>query len=265
LLREEVAFPYGSPFHGSGRDPATMGSHQIQEFVEAKIVAKQRFISPGRLSNQGALIYDSYDYTRYQRKRWLYAPALKRVIRLPRAQLDQPVRQKDGIVGLDDTDMYRGSPELFDWELAGRQEMLIPYNAYALEDTSLSFKDLIHKHHLNQQHTRYERHRVWKVIATAKKESSRYRKRIFYLDEDTWQIVLSEKYDQTGGLVMHAEAHTVNFYDVPVVFTGVIAHYQLDDGRFVVTDINNMLLPYDWIDEINPRNFGPIALENYVR
>jgi hypothetical protein len=64
---------------------------------------------------------------------------------------------------------------------------------------------------------------------------------------------------------MHAEAHTQNFYDVPVVFTGVNVYYRLDDRRFLVTDINNMMQPYQWEDDINPRDFGPNSLKNYVR
>jgi hypothetical protein len=262
LLQEEIAFPYASPLYGSKQDPAQTS---VPGYGRATIAVKRKFISPGSVSGKGFLYYDTYDYTLRERMRWAHVPGLKRVLRLPRARLDQPLALADGIVSLDDRDTYKGSPELFDWELLGRHEMLVPYNAYALENPQLGFKDLIDKHHLNQQHTRYELHRVWKVVGTAKGENSTYSKRIFYLDEDTWQIVLGEKYNRAGKLVMHSEAHTLNFYDVPVVFTGVIAYYRLDDKRFFVTDINNMMQPYQWEDDINPRDFGPNSLRNYVR
>jgi hypothetical protein len=269
LLREEIAFPYASPLYRGHQDPDSGHQDPAQTsapgYSTATIAVKRKFISPGSVSGQGYLYYDTYDYTLRERMRWVHVPQLKRVLRLPRARLDQPLALAAGIVGLDDRDLYKGSPELFDWELLGRHEMLVPYNAYALDNYQLSFKDLIDKHHLNQQHTRYELHRVWKVVGTAKGPKSTYGKRIFYIDEDTWQIVLGEKYDRAGELVMHAEAHTQNFYDVPVVFTGVNVYYRLDDRRFLVTDINNMMQPYQWEDDINPRDFGPNSLKNYVR
>lgn len=265
ILLEDIAFPYASPEY-DGALKSDDEIHQLPEFRRAMAAVKQKFLSPGRLSGGGSLFYESYDYTRYERIRWAYAPKLKRVVRLPRAQLDTPNPGSDGIVNFDDTDMYRGSPELYNWELAGRQELLVPYNAYRQKGSDLDYEDLIDKHHLNQEYTRYELHRVWKVIATVKADTkATYAKRVFYLDEDTWQIVLSEKYDSDGKLVFHAEAHTVNFYNVPVTFTGVIAHYNIKTGRFFVTDINNPLTPYQWNDEINPRNFSPNALFDYVR
>ena len=261
LLREELAFPYASPAYDI---PDAEG--EVSEYRRAMVAVKQKFVSPGRLSSTGSLVYETYDYTNYDRIRWLYPAEARRVIRLPRAPMDQPLPASNGIVRMDDIDMFRGSTEMFDWELVGRRELLVPYNAYRLKRGDLGFKDLIARHHLNQEHTRYELHRVWEVKATAKESSrSHFGQRIFYLDEDTWQVVVSEKYDHDGELVMHSEAHTVNFYNVPVTFTGVITHYVLEDGRFAVTDINNMLAPYKWHDTINPINFSPNALLDYLR
>jgi len=265
ILLEDIAFPYASPEYQSDTGADSDGPDSL-EFSRVTIAAKQKFLSPGQVSGRGALVYETYNYTRFQRIRWSYSPQLKRVLRLPRARLDIPNPGADGIVNFDDTDMYRGSPELFSWELVGRQEMLIPYNSYKMRNGDLGFKQLIDEHHLNQVHTRYELHRVWKVIATAKKQSrSSYSKRVFFLDEDTWQIVLSEKYDEAGELVFHAEAHSINFYNVPVVFTGVTSHYNLETGRFFVSGINNSLVPYRWSDSINPRGFSPNALFDSLR
>ena len=88
---------------------------------------------------------------------------------------------------------------------------------------------------------------------------------MFYLDEDSWQIVLSEKYDAEGELSNVAEAHTLNYYSVPVVYPTLQAHYSLDDGRFMIQGINNMLPPPVWSKQINPRNFSPNALLDYLR
>jgi Protein of unknown function (DUF1329) len=265
LLQEEIAFPYAFP-NPEATKPEEQGqlSH-IPEYHRAMIAIKQKFLSPGRVAGSGSLVYDTYDYTRYERIRWIYPASLKRVVRMPRSKLDQPITGADGIISLDDQDMYRGSPELFNWQLEPVRELLIPYNAYRLKDRALRFDDLIERHHLNQSLTRYELHRVWPVVATAKSEKGRYARRVFYLDEDTWQIVLSEKYDAKGNLVMFSEAHTLNYYQVPVIYPGVTAHYSLEDGRFLIQNIDNMLAPHRWLDEINPREFSPNALLDYIR
>lgn len=266
LLQEEIAFPYASPEATTTSETELGQFSHIPEYRRAMIAIKQKFLSPGNVSGSGSLIYDTYDYTRYERVRWIYPANLKRVIRMPRAKLDQPITGAEGIISLDDQDMYRGSPELFEWTLEPPQEMLIPYNAYRLKDRTLRFDDLIGRHHLNQALTRYELHRVWRVTATARPGSgSRYARRVFYLDEDSWQIVLSEKYDEDGNLAMFAEAHTLNYYHVPVLYPGVTAHYSLTDGRFLVQNINNMLAPHRWLDQINPREFSPNALLDYIR
>ncbi len=266
LLHEEIAFPYASPTYLRSVAQEDGKFSHIPEYRRAMIAVKQKFLSPGRLSGSGSLLYDSYDYTRYERIRWVYPANLKRVVRLPRARLDQPVAATSGIIDLDDQDMFRGSTELFDWELEPPMEKLIPYNAYRFKDRSLAFDDIVSRHHLNQDLSRYELHRVWRVTATAKSgQRSTYSKRVFYLDEDSWQIVLSEKYDQDGNLAMYAEAHTLNYYNVPLLFPGVSAHYKLDDGRFLIQNINNMLPPHRWLDAISARNFSPNALLDYIR
>ncbi len=266
LLQEEIAFPYASPKSSTSSENEPGQLTHIPEYRRAMIAIKQKFLSPGRVSGSGSLVYDTYDYTSYERIRWIYPASLKRVVRLPRSKLDQPITGADGIIGLDDQDMYRGSPELFDWTLEPVREMLIPYNAYRLKDRELRFDDLIDRHHLNQSLTRYELHRVWRVTATAKKKSgARYARRVFYLDEDSWEIVLCEKYDKDGNLVMFAEAHMINYYHVPVLYPGVTAHYSLNDGRFLIQNIDNMLTANRWLDEINPREFSPNALLDYIR
>jgi len=266
LLQEEIAFPYASPDYSTTTVEESGQLTHIPEYRRAMIAIKQKFLSPGSVAGGGSLIYDTYDYSRYGRIRWIYPANLKRVIRMPTAKLDQPITGTEGIIGLDDQDMYRGSPEMFEWSLEPVRELLIPYNGYRLKDRGLQFDDLIDRHHLNQTRTRYELHRVWPVVATAKPGSgSRYARRIFYLDEDTWQIALSEKYDQEGNLVMFAESHILNYYHVPVPYPGITAHYSLEDGRFLIQNIDNMLTPHRWLDEINPREFSPNALLDYIR
>jgi hypothetical protein len=44
--------------------------------------------------------------------------------------------------------------------------------------------------HINQDLARYELHRVWQVEGDLKPDTSHiYKKRVFFMDEDSWQIV----------------------------------------------------------------------------
>ena len=94
----------------------------------------------------------------------------------------------------DDYEMFNGSPERYDWTLVGTTEMYVPYNNYRAVQPEYSYDDLLTPHHLNPEPLRYELHRVWVVEATVKQGARhRYAKRRFYLDEDSWLALATEK------------------------------------------------------------------------
>jgi len=39
--------------------------------------------------------------------------------------------------------MFNGATDRYEWELRGKKEMFIPYNAYQLADRDLSYDDII--------------------------------------------------------------------------------------------------------------------------
>ena len=73
---------------------------------------------------------------------------------------------------------------------------------------------------MNPDHLRYELHRVWVVDATLKKgERHIYKRRTFYIDEDSWQILLVDQYDNRDQLWRVSEGHAITYYDLPTVWT----------------------------------------------
>ena len=80
---------------------------------------------------------------------------------------------------------------------------------------------------------------MWVVEATQRKPHKFYR-RIFYVDEDTWQVAQEEIYDKQGRLVRFGDHHMMQFYDVQVPWYGVTIHHTLASGTYLVTYLNNM-------------------------
>ncbi len=60
---------------------------------------------------------------------------------------------------------------------------------------------------------------MWVVEGMLKPgEKHVYSRRVFYVDEDSWQIAVADIYDNEGKLWRLAEAHALNYYEVPVLW-----------------------------------------------
>ncbi|NIP19424.1 MAG: DUF1329 domain-containing protein, partial [Xanthomonadales bacterium] len=68
--------------------------------------------------------------------------------------------------------------------------------AYRAHGSDLDYDGLVQAGHLNPALLRYELHRVW-VVEAQLREGMRHinPRRIYYLDEDSYQILLAEHYD----------------------------------------------------------------------
>ena len=173
--------------------------------------------------------------------------------------------------------MYNGSPVLFNWELLGKKELYIPYNAYRLHSEQLTASDILKRHHINPDHARYELHRVWVVEGTVKvarrnpnahslaKRGHLYARRVFYVDEDSWQIAAADNYNHKGQLWRVSEGHMINYYNLPAAWYTMEVYYDLLQKRYLVNGLDNERRAPRFDQTINPRLFGPNALDFYVR
>src|SRR5690606_20361084 len=126
----------------------------------------------------------------------------------------------------DDTDMINGSPSRFDWKLLGRQEMLIPYNNYRLEQGEV--ETLLQPGHLDPARTRFELHRVWVIEATLKPEWRHvYSRRVFFVDEDSWTVSIADQYDANGKLWRVSLAYLKNYYEMPATLPAAFVFHDL--------------------------------------
>jgi hypothetical protein len=200
----------------------------------------QETIAPARLAGEILLVHETLDQSKEQRRAWLYNPGQRRVRRAPNVAFDNPGTGSDGLRTSDQFDIYNGSPERYDWKLVGRQEMIVPYNAYKLHSNKIKNDDIIKPLHIDQSLARYELHRVWVVDATLKPgQRHLYKRRTFYIDEDSWQILVVDCYDDRDQLWRVQEAHSIEYYDVPTFWTTLELTYDLQAGRYLALGLDN--------------------------
>jgi hypothetical protein len=156
------------------------------------------------------------------------------VRRAPNVAFDNPGTASDGLRTSDQFDMYNGSPERYDWKIVGKKEIYVPYNAYELHQAKVSPDKVVKPLHMNQDLTRYELHRVW-VVDSVLKPGQRhiYKRRTLYVDEDSWQIVAVDCYDNRDQLWRVQEGHVINYYNVPTLWTTMETTYDLQSRRYL--------------------------------
>jgi hypothetical protein len=200
----------------------------------------QETVSPARLAGEILLVHETLDQTKEHRRAWLYNPGQRRVRRAPNVAFDNPGTGSDGLRTSDQFDIFNGSPERYEWKLVGKQEMIVPYNAYQLHSDKLKNADIIRPLHVNQEHARYELHRVWVVDATLKAgQRHLYKRRTFYVDEDSWQILAVDCYDGRDQLWRVQEGHSINYYEIPTFWTTLELTYDLQSGRYLALGLDN--------------------------
>jgi len=250
-LIDRWAFPEG---FANGRDP--------EKDDNISIYFLQILKSPPRLTGNVLLVHETLNQVKQPRKAWRYNAGQRRVRRAPQVAYDAPGSGVDGQRTIDNYDMFNGAPGRYDWKLVGKQELYIPYNAYRLHSPELSYDEIHAQGHLNQDLTRYELHRVWVVEATLKEGARHiYAKRVFYIDEDTWQASVIDHYDARGDLWRVAEAHTIQYYNETIPWYTVETLNDLQSGRYLTTGLTNEeRAPYLFNIEVQRKDFQPGAL-----
>ncbi|UVE18706.1 DUF1329 domain-containing protein [Pseudomonas sp. LS44] len=225
---------------------------------------KQRVTAPARLAGNVLLVHETIDQVKEPRLAWIYNAGQRRVRRAPQVAYDGPGTAADGMRTSDNSDMYNGSPDRYDWKLIGKKEMYVPYNNYKLQSPKLKYADILKAGHINQELTRYELHRVWEVEATVKPgERHIYAKRHMYFDEDTWAAVEVDHYDGRGQLWRVGEGYVANDYQQGVAGYAAQGLYDLIAGRYVVLGmVNESKRGVQFGTTPNSADFTPAALRS---
>jgi hypothetical protein len=217
--------------------------------------------APARLAGQVLLVHETLNQTVQPRQAWIYNPGQRRVRRAPNVAYDNPGTASDGLRTNDMTDMFNGALDRFDWKLVGKKEMYVPYNSYKVHSDKATYDQILKPGHVNPDLLRYELHRVWVVEATLKPGKRHINsRRTFYLDEDSWQILVVDHYDGQGRMWRYSEAPAITYYEVPVFWTTMENHHDLLSGRYLVSGLDNQERMYDFSHQATPADFSPQSL-----
>ena len=218
-------------------------------------------VSPPRLAGQVLLVHETLDSKKQPRQAWIYNPGQRRVRRAPNVAYDNPGTASDGMRTNDMTDMFNGALDRYNWKLLGKREMYVPYNSYKAHSDKTLVADLIKPGHLNPNLLRTSciASGWWRPTL---KPGARHinPRRTFYLDEDSWQIMAIDHYDEQLKLWRYSEAPSVNYYEVPVFWSTLGCHYDLKSGRYLAQGLDNQEDEYDFSFQTTPDMFSPQSL-----
>lgn len=248
---EQIMFKYSHP-------DATADALEAENIL---FRFKQSVTSPARLAGTALLVHETMDQVATPRQAWTYNTGQRRVRRAPNVAYDAPGTASDGLRTTDDFDMFNGSPDRYNWELKGKQEMYIAYNDYKLHSKDAKYADILMAGHINPDYVRWEKHRVW-VVEASLKEGTRhvYGKRVFYIDEDSWQIHIADLYDNRGDMYRVAVAHGLNYYEVPTHWSTLEVYHDLNSRRYIAIGLDNEDRMYDFSVNLSDNDFTPAAL-----
>ena len=239
---ENALYIYGNPEYAESVDDNNMLLYYVTFVNNVPVVGRAI-----------AVVHETADQTRDRRRIWVGA-GLGRMRRIPPVGFDFPRPGSDGIAYVDQIDMYNGSFNRYVWRLRGKREMLVPYNSYDINSPELSYETLLQPGHLNQDYARYERHRVWVVEAT-ERAPARHKlgKRVFYVDEDSWAIVMVDVYDRSGNLLQLQEGHIYYDWEPQATMTAPIVHYDFQRNAYYANRMLNQSIGV----RFNQADFSP--------
>ena len=240
-------------------------AEQLQE-TNILFKFKQKVTEPARLAGTALLVHETMDQIKTPRQAWTYNTGQRRVRRAPNVAYDAPGTASDGLRTTDDFDMFNGAPNRYNWTLKGKQELLIPYNDYRLHSDNLKYDQILQPGHINPELVRYEKHRVWVVEANLKSDTRHtYKKRVFYIDEDSWQVAVTDIYDNRDELYRVGVAHGINYYEVPTQWSTLEVFHDLQSRRYIAMGLDNEASMYDFSAELNDVDFTSSALRREGR
>jgi Protein of unknown function (DUF1329) len=196
--------------------------------------------APARLAGGKFMIHDPFDQIGVGRRAYLYVSGRRWTKLAANLAYDTPTPYGAGTATMDDSEVFMGALDRFDFTLAGKKEKFINYNNYAYVDrNSCSTEKLTStKGFPNPDCIRWELHRVWVVKAKLKSGFNHiYHQRIFFWDEDSYLFGSAENYDAKGHLFRFSNAPGIPYFDSPGAHTTAVTYVDMNSGVWVTSGL----------------------------
>lgn len=252
------SFPFNDP-----DNPVPTTEEAVGDRVVFTLTAR---LAPPRQKGQVTAVQDPLDYKAHKRNAWQYDPGTRRVRKAPAIGYDNP-DGPGGLQTIDDHKGFNGSFDRFTYTLLGKKEVYMPYHNFKFNDPQYGDLDAhLTKFHLNPDFVRYELHRAWLVEANlAPGKRHAYKKRRWYVDEDSWNPVMSENFDGRGNLWRVGMFLSDYQYDTECYDKHSQVFHDLPSGHYVTNFITidrkewDHSIPYMKQDQFTPANLRKIA------
>lgn len=248
VLASEAITERQNPYYGADGNP--------EKFDGTFGMVRNLQVAPAFKAGEQVLVHDPIDQIGAGRQAWQYLVGQRRVRRAPSIGYDTPNFVASGTSNFDEVNMFNGALDRYEWKLIGKKEMVIPYNRNK-QFLAQEFQALT-PHFINPDIARWELHRVWVVEANlASGKRHVYQKRRFYIDEDTWGVMLAEAYDAQGRLWRYSENVPFAAGNPGQGWAGEV-HYNMLDGTYVSSA--SMVDPFKIVAKKPDTYFSPDAL-----
>jgi hypothetical protein len=186
--------------------------------------------APANAVGADVIAYTSTNPLVFPTSGWELLTGQGRVRRIPEIQYDVPDSSLDGISTYDEAFAFLGALDEFDWKLVGKKEMFVPYN-----NNKVNFMELsdFQPHFVNPELVRWELHRVYVVEATlhsGKRNILPHRR--FYVDEDTWTVLVTDEYDAAGNLWRATHVYNCVRPDLPGTIMNMYCLYNYQSDSY---------------------------------
>lgn len=223
---------------------------------------KMLTLEPASKAGEGLLAWQHVETEKSSA--WQYLVGQRRVRRSPSVNYDTPNFITSGIGFFDEAFGIGGPIDRHSLKLVGKKEVYVPYNNNRAALAKV--EQLVTPNFLNPDFVRWELHRVW-VVEASLREGKRHvvPKRLYYIDEDSWNILLSDGWDAKGQLWRGYFSLTFLAPDVPALIGNVAnwGGYNVQTGEYYLSVATNGLpVQYEVISRRPEAFFTPESLAN---
>jgi hypothetical protein len=217
-------------------------------------------LGPANAVGANIIVYDSTNSLKFPDSGWELLTGQGRVRRIPEIQYDVPDSSVDGIVTYDEAFAFLGAEDKFDWNLVGKKEVYVPYNNNRMNFISTSD---FYPHFINPAQVRWELHRCWVVEATlAPGERNILPHRRFYVDEDTWTVLVTDEYDASGNFWRSTQMYNCVRPDMPGTVSQQYCTLDFQGDSYITSFTPRLDLPVaqrtqDYVTPLPPSSFDP--------